>query len=113
MWNALGLDDPTDSTVSVGLRLKWVGKGLSCQVVKNVSGHGSYEIQDSCMVSCAERIAIARALLRNPKVLLPWMVWKLIGADTCDSNSEKVVQAALDQAAKGRTTIATVHDSEC
>ena len=70
MWNALGLDDPTDSTVPVGLRLKWVGKGLSCQVVKNVSGHGSYEIQDSCMVSCAERIAIARALLRNPKVLL-------------------------------------------
>ena len=72
-----------------------------------------YEIQDSCKVSCVERIAIARALLRNPKVLLPWMVWKLIGADTCDSNSEKVVQAALDQAAKGRTTIATVHDSEC
>ena len=29
-----------------------------------------YEIQDSRMVSCAERIAIARALLRNPKVLL-------------------------------------------
>ena len=29
-----------------------------------------FEIQDSCMVSCAERIAIARALLRNPKVLL-------------------------------------------
>ena len=26
-----------------------------------------------------------------------------------DSNSEKVVQAALDQAAKGRTTIAIAH----
>ena len=44
------------------------------------------------------------------------MVWKLIGADTnaqatsaLDSNSEKVVQAALDQAAKGRTTIAIAH----
>jgi len=29
-----------------------------------------YGIQESCKVSCAERIAIARALLRNPKVLL-------------------------------------------
>jgi len=29
-----------------------------------------YGIQESFKVSCAERIAIARALLRNPKVLL-------------------------------------------
>lgn len=29
-----------------------------------------YGMQDSCRVCCAERIAIARALLRNPKVLL-------------------------------------------
>ena len=53
VWNALGLDDPTDSTVPVGLRLKWVGKGLSCQVVKNVSGHGScmrYKTHVRCLV---------------------------------------------------------------
>ena len=75
-------------------------------------------------VTVLERIAIARALLRNPKVLLLDEV-----RDRCqcihpaisssqsyfqatsalDSNSEKVVQAALDEAAKGRTTIAIAH----
>ena len=107
---ALGLNDPdatsttppADSTIEDALRAAnaWdfvssLPEGLSTQAGANGTQLSGGQRQ---------RIAIARSIVRKPKLLILDEATSAI-----DVRGEKIVQAALDRVAQGRTTITIAH----
>ncbi|KAK3617121.1 hypothetical protein LTR56_025497 [Elasticomyces elasticus] len=100
---AIGLDhEPTKEEVDEACReaialdfISSLPEGLSTQC-------GSKGLQFSG--GQRQRIAVARALIRKPRLLLLDEATSAL-----DTQSERIVQRALNEAAKGRTTISVAH----
>ncbi|GFQ72411.1 ATP-dependent translocase ABCB1 [Trichonephila clavata] len=97
-----GKNDATDAEIQEAAKLANVHEFISSLPLKYDTLVGDRGTQLSG--GQKQRIALARALVKNPKILLLDEATSAL-----DTESEAIVQSALDEARKGRTTLVVAH----